>query len=27
VRYARLRAASPTYGAVTLIVVDAPWEE
>jgi hypothetical protein len=27
VRYARLRATSPTYGAVTLIVVDAPREE
>jgi hypothetical protein len=27
VRYAQLRATSPTYGAVTLIVVDAPWEE
>jgi hypothetical protein len=26
-RYARLRATSPTYGAVTLIVVDAPGEE
>jgi hypothetical protein len=25
--YARLRATSPTYGAVTLIVVDAPGEE
>ena len=24
VRYARLRATSPTYGAVTLIVVDEP---
>jgi hypothetical protein len=27
VRYARLRATSPTYGAVTLIVVSAPREE
>jgi len=27
VRYGRLRATSPTYGAVTLIVVDAPGEE
>src|SRR5262249_56215510 len=27
VRYARLRAISPTYGAVTLIVVSAPKEE
>jgi hypothetical protein len=27
VRYARLRATSPTYGAVTLIVVDEPREE
>jgi hypothetical protein len=27
VRYARLRAVSPTYGAVTLIVVSAPREE
>jgi DDE superfamily endonuclease len=27
VRYARLRAISPTYGAVTLIVVSAPREE
>jgi hypothetical protein len=27
VRYARLRATSPTYGAVTLIVVDEPKEE
>ena len=27
VRYARLRATSPTYGAVTLIVVDEPGEE
>jgi hypothetical protein len=27
VRYARLRATSPTYGAVTLIVVDAHGEE
>jgi hypothetical protein len=27
VRYARLRATSPTYGAVTLIVVRAPREE
>jgi len=27
VRYARLRATSPTYGAVTIIVVDAPGEE
>ena len=27
VRYVRLRATSPTYGAVTLIVVDAPGEE
>ena len=27
VRYARLRATSPTYGAVTLIVLDAPGEE
>jgi hypothetical protein len=27
VRYARLRATSPTYGAVTLIVVDAAGEE
>ena len=27
VRYARLRATSPTYGAVTLIVVDKPGEE
>ena len=27
VRYARLRATSPTYGAVTLIVVDTPGEE
>ena len=26
-RYARLRATSPTYGTVTLIVVDAPGEE
>ena len=26
-RYARLRATSPTYGAVTLIVVSAPREE
>jgi hypothetical protein len=26
-RYARLRATSPTYGAVTLIVIDAPGEE
>jgi hypothetical protein len=26
-RYARLRATSPTYGAVTLIVVDAPGDE
>ena len=27
VRYVRLRAISPTYGAVTIIVVDAPGEE
>jgi DDE superfamily endonuclease len=27
VRYARLRATSPTYGAVTLIVISAPREE
>jgi hypothetical protein len=27
VRYARLRATSPTYGAVTLIVVEEPGEE
>jgi hypothetical protein len=27
VRYARLRATSPTYGAVTIIIVDAPREE
>jgi hypothetical protein len=27
VRYARLRATSPTYGAVTLIVVDEPGAE
>src|SRR5262245_37165624 len=27
VRYARLRATSPTYGAATLIVVSAPREE
>jgi hypothetical protein len=27
VRYARLRAASPTYGAVTLLVVDEPKED
>jgi hypothetical protein len=27
VRYARLRATSPTYGAVTLIVIDEPREE
>jgi hypothetical protein len=27
VRYVRLRASSPTYGAVTIIVVDAPGEE
>jgi Transposase DDE domain len=27
VRYARLRAISPTYGAVTLIVVEEPGEE
>jgi hypothetical protein len=27
VRYARLRATSPTYGAVTIIVVDAPGDE
>jgi hypothetical protein len=27
IRYARLRATSPTYGAVTLIVVDEPREE
>ena len=27
VRYARLRATSPTYGAVTLIVVSEPREE
>jgi hypothetical protein len=27
VRYARLRATSPTYGAVTLIVVDEPKED
>jgi hypothetical protein len=27
VRYARLRATSPTYGAVTIIVLDAPGEE
>jgi hypothetical protein len=27
VRYTRLRAASPTYGAVTLIVIDEPREE
>jgi hypothetical protein len=27
VRYARLRATSPTYGAVTLIVISAPKEE
>jgi hypothetical protein len=27
VRYARLRATSPTYGAVTLLVVSAPKEE
>ena len=27
VRYVRLRATSPTYGAVTLIVVDAPGEK
>jgi hypothetical protein len=27
VRYARLRASSPTYGAVTLIVVDEPRKE
>ena len=27
VRYARLRATSPTYGAVTIIVVSAPREE
>jgi hypothetical protein len=27
VRYARLRATSPTYGAVTLVVVSAPREE
>ena len=27
VRYARLRATSPTYGAVTIIVVSAPKEE
>ena len=27
VRYARLRATSPTYGAVTLIVVEEPREE
>jgi hypothetical protein len=27
VRYARLRATSPTYGAVTLIIVDEPREE
>jgi hypothetical protein len=27
VRYARLRATSPTYGAVTLIVVNEPKEE
>jgi hypothetical protein len=27
VRYARLRATSPTYGAVTIIVIDAPGEE
>ena len=26
-RYARLRATSPTYGAVTLVVVSAPREE
>src|SRR5262249_46914449 len=26
-RYARLRATSPTYGAVTIIVVSAPREE
>jgi hypothetical protein len=26
-RYARLRATSPTYGAVTLIVVEEPGEE
>ena len=26
-RYARLRATSPTYGAVTLIVVSEPREE
>src|SRR4029434_2965914 len=27
VRYARLRATSPTYGAVTLLVVSEPREE
>jgi hypothetical protein len=27
VRYARLRATSPTYGAVTIIVVSKPREE
>src|SRR5207245_180676 len=27
VRYARLRATSPTYGAVTIIIVDEPREE
>src|SRR5215510_157429 len=27
VRYARLRATSPTYGAVTLVVISAPREE
>jgi len=27
VRYARLRAISPTYGAVTLIVIEEPGEQ
>ena len=27
VRYARLRAISPTYGAVTIIIVDEPKDE
>ena len=26
-RYARLRATSPTYGAVTLLLVDKPGED